>query len=158
MLGAVSVEIQAASQVTAANVKMNNVYTDASYNFLTGELKPSTLGELPFEVNMGSQSSSSHSTIKASSLVIPAAVNKEANVEITLKDNQDQVVAQGTVSLNEMLETQENGEMKENTQYNVAVQVTENGEIKTQLKGTSPLLILNWTEDQEEEEGTARPE
>ena len=79
-------------------------------------------------------------------------------MEITLKDNQDQVVAQGTVSLNEMLETQENGEMKENTQYNVAVQVTENGEIKTQLKGTSPLLILNWTEDQEEEEGTARPE
>lgn len=158
MLGAVSMEIQVEKMVETANVKMNNVYTDAIYNFLSGELKPSTLGELPFEVNIGSQSSSSHSTIKASSLVIPAAVNKEANVEISLKDNQDQVVAQGTVQLNDMLETQENGEMKENTLYNVAIQVTENGEIKTQLKGTSPLLILNWTEDKEEEEGTAKPE
>lgn len=156
ILGALTFEMETSAAISSVNMQMNGVYTKAEFNFLTGELVPATIGQLPVQSNLYTQGS--RTVIKAGSLVIPSAINDNANLEISLKDNQNQVVAQGTVSLNEMLETKENEEIKENTLYNVAIQVTENGEIKTQLKGTSPLLILNWTEDKEEEEGTAKPE
>ena len=61
------------------------------------------------------------------------------------------------IDLHEILELQDK-QLPENTQYDVAAQLTDNDNIETQLIGTSSICILNWTGGEEDPEGgIARP-
>ena len=91
-------------------------------------------------------------------VVLPGKVDENCKLAVSIYDTKGEMLKTYTpIDLHEILELQDK-QLPENTQYDVAAQLTDNDNIETQLIGTSSICILNWTGGEEDPEGgIARP-
>lgn len=92
-------------------------------------------------------------------VILPGELNEDMTLTVSVYGPKGETLkSYAPIGLHEVLELQ-NKQLPENTQYDVAAQLTENDNIETQLVGTSAICILNWTEgDEDPEGGIARPD
>lgn len=133
---------------------IKNIANRAVFNLIEGKFTNySVETETPLPMTGTTTQNTNSVTFNMKAVILPGQINRETVLTITVNDDKGNILKEyNPVSLQDVLELKEE-QVEENTQYNVAAQLTEKDEIETQLTGTSAICILNWTGGNDSPEG-----
>ena len=165
-------EVKVDIHCTDANVKsltasIQGMATQAKLDVINGKILDRKVeSDLPMQTTSTSEGDGS-TTHSMSTVIIPGELEQEAILQVIAQITNPETGKTETkeydpVPVNQMLQVdQEKGEeVEQNTEYTIQAQLTENSStITTQLTGKKSIVVLKWTEDDEDPTtGVARPD
>lgn len=164
-------EVKVDIHCTDANVKtlkatIQGMATKAKLDVITGKiLNREVESDLPMKTISTNEGDGS-TTHSMSTVIIPGELEADATMQVTAQVTNSETGKTETKKYDSVLVSQmlqinqeKDEEVEQNTEYTIEAQLTENSStITTQLTGKKSIVVLKWTEDDDEEGGVARPE
>ena len=164
-------EVKVDIHCTDANVKsltatIQGMATQAKLDVINGKiLNRQVEHNIPMKTISTNEGDGS-TTHSMSTVIIPGELEADATMQVTAQVTNSETGKTETKKYDSVLVSQmlqinqeKDEEVEQNTEYTIEAQLTENSStITTQLTGKKSIVVLKWTEDDDEEGGVARPE
>ena len=161
MLSVVSMQVECPKETKSLTATIKSTATKAIFDLMEGKfVKRVVEEEKPLKMTGTKDSTPESTTFTVQSVILSGQVEEEATIEITTTNNQNETTTYQPLPLNQTIEVHEtDNKAEENTQYNVSAQITEgSNQVTTEVTSKSSIVILKWVEDEEENNGLARPD